>query len=45
VKMSRVVSLADDIALGAKTSAVRIEGPISGKGTLGVEIPTPSRWP
>ena len=39
VKMSRVVSLADDIALGAKTSAVRIEGPISGKGTLGVEIP------
>ncbi|MGH7441568.1 MAG: DNA translocase FtsK 4TM domain-containing protein, partial [bacterium] len=39
VKMSRVVSLADDIALGAKASAVRIEGPIPGKGTLGVEIP------
>lgn len=39
VKMSRVVSLADDIALGAKVSAVRIEGPIPGKGTLGVEIP------
>jgi len=39
VKMSRVVSLADDIALGVKTSVVRIEGPIPGKGTLGVEIP------
>jgi S-DNA-T family DNA segregation ATPase FtsK/SpoIIIE len=39
VKMSRVVSLADDIALGAKTSVVRIEGPIPGKGTLGIEIP------
>ncbi len=39
VKMSRVVSLADDIALGAKASSVRIEGPIPGKGTLGIEIP------
>jgi len=39
VKMSRVVSLADDIALGAKASVVRIEGPIPGKGTLGIEIP------
>jgi S-DNA-T family DNA segregation ATPase FtsK/SpoIIIE len=39
VKMSRVVTLADDIALGAKVSSVRIEGPIPGKGTLGIEIP------
>ncbi|MES2201952.1 MAG: DNA translocase FtsK 4TM domain-containing protein [candidate division FCPU426 bacterium] len=39
VKMSRVVTLSDDIALSAKVSAVRIEGPISGKGTLGIEIP------
>ena len=39
VKMSRVVSLADDIALGAKTGVVRIEGPIPGKGRLGIEIP------
>jgi S-DNA-T family DNA segregation ATPase FtsK/SpoIIIE len=45
VKMSRVVSLADDIALGAKTSAVRIEGPIPGKGTLGVEIPNAKAVP
>jgi DNA segregation ATPase FtsK/SpoIIIE-like protein len=45
VKMSRVVSLADDIALGAKASAVRIEGPISGKGTLGVEIPNAKSVP
>lgn len=39
VKMSRVVTLADDIALSAKVSSVRIEGPIPGKGTLGIEIP------
>jgi S-DNA-T family DNA segregation ATPase FtsK/SpoIIIE len=39
VKMSRVVSLSDDIALGAKAGVVRIEGPIPGKGTLGIEIP------
>ncbi len=45
VKMSRVVSLADDIALGAKASAVRIEGPIPGKGTLGVEIPNSKSVP
>jgi S-DNA-T family DNA segregation ATPase FtsK/SpoIIIE len=45
VKMSRVVSLADDIALGAKTNAVRIEGPIPGKGTLGVEIPNAKAVP
>ncbi|HXB97363.1 MAG TPA: DNA translocase FtsK 4TM domain-containing protein, partial [bacterium] len=45
VKMSRVVSLADDIALGAKASAVRIEGPIPGKGTLGVEIPNAKSVP
>ena len=45
VKMSRVVSLADDIALGAKVSSVRIEGPIPGKGTLGVEIPNAKAVP
>ncbi len=39
VKMSRVVTLADDIALASKVASVRIEGPIQGKGTLGVEIP------
>ena len=39
IKMNRVVTLADDIALGAKVSSVRIEGPIHGKGTLGLEIP------
>jgi S-DNA-T family DNA segregation ATPase FtsK/SpoIIIE len=33
VKMSRVVTLADDIALAAKVGNVRIEGPIQGKGT------------
>jgi S-DNA-T family DNA segregation ATPase FtsK/SpoIIIE len=45
VKMARVVTLADDIALAAKVGNVRIEGPIQGKGTLGVEIPNAKSHP
>lgn len=45
VKMSRVVTLADDIALASKVSSVRIEGPIPGKGTLGIEIPNAKAIP
>ncbi len=39
VKMSRVTSLTEDIARGVKVGSVRIEGPIPGKGTLGIEVP------
>jgi len=45
VKMARVVNLADDIALASKVGSVRIEGPIQGRGTLGVEIPNPKSYP
>jgi S-DNA-T family DNA segregation ATPase FtsK/SpoIIIE len=45
VKMARVVNLADDIALATKVGSVRIEGPLPGKGTLGVEIPNAKSQP
>ena len=39
VKVSRITSLADDIALNLAAMSVRIEAPIPGKSALGVEIP------
>ncbi len=43
VKISRIVSLAEDIALGLKAPSVRIVGSIPGKAALGIEIPNPTR--
>ena len=39
VKVSRITSLADDIALNLAAMTVRIEAPIPGKAAVGVEIP------
>lgn len=39
VKVSRIVSLADDIALSLAASQVRIEAPIPGKSAVGIEVP------
>ncbi|MBI3038830.1 DNA translocase FtsK, partial [bacterium] len=39
VKVSRITSLVDDIALALSAQAVRIEAPIPGKPALGIEIP------
>lgn len=39
VKVSRIVSLADDIALSMAASDVRIEAPIPGKAAIGIEVP------
>ena len=39
VKVSRITSLADDIALNLAARSVRIEAPIPGKAAVGVEIP------
>ena len=39
IKISRVVNLADDLALALKTSGVRIVGPIPGRGTVAIETP------
>lgn len=38
VKINRVVSLSDDLALGLKARSVRI-APIPGKATIGIEVP------
>lgn len=39
VKVARIVSLSDDIALTLATPNVRIETPIPGKQAIGIEIP------
>ena len=39
VKVSRITSLADDIAMHLAAMSVRIEAPIPGKAAVGVEIP------
>jgi S-DNA-T family DNA segregation ATPase FtsK/SpoIIIE len=41
IKVSQVVNLADDLALSMKAAAVRIVGPIPGRGTVAVEVPNP----
>ena len=43
VKISRIVSLENDLAMGLKTESVRIVGSIPGKAALGIEIPNPIR--
>lgn len=39
IKVSRIVSLADDIALSLAAQGVRIEAPIPGKAAVGIEVP------
>ncbi len=39
VKLQKIVSLSDDIALTMKAQSARIVAPIPGKGRVGVEIP------
>lgn len=39
VKVSKIVNLADDIALNMAVAGVRIEAPIPGKAAVGIELP------
>ncbi|MFC1521316.1 DNA translocase FtsK [Elusimicrobiota bacterium] len=39
VKTSEISTLANDIALALKVAAVRVLGPIAGKGVIGLEVP------
>lgn len=39
VKVSRIVSLADDIKLNLAAADIRIEAPIPGKSAVGIEVP------
>ncbi len=43
IKINKIVSLADDLALGLKAESVRIVGSIPGKAALGIEIPNRER--
>lgn len=39
VKISRIASLTDDLALALAATSVRIEAPIPGKSAVGIEVP------
>lgn len=39
IKLSRIVNLADDLALAMAAPDIRIEAPIPGKAALGIEVP------
>jgi hypothetical protein len=43
VKLSRIVSLSDNIALSLSAPGVRIEAPIPGRSAVGIEIPNEER--
>jgi len=43
VKISKVSSLADDLALNLRASNIRIVAPIPGKSAIGIEIPNNKR--
>jgi S-DNA-T family DNA segregation ATPase FtsK/SpoIIIE len=41
VKVSRIKTLADDLALALEARTLRVEAPIPGKGLVGIEVPNP----
>ena len=43
VKVSRIVNLADDLALGMKAISIRIVAPVPGKDVVGIEVPNATR--
>lgn len=43
VRVSRIANLSDDIALALKAVAVRIQAPVPGTDTVGIEIPNAMR--
>lgn len=45
IKVSKIVGLSDDIAMGLAATGVRIEAPIPGKGAVGIEIPNKETSP
>jgi S-DNA-T family DNA segregation ATPase FtsK/SpoIIIE len=42
VKIQKIATLSDDLALALKSASVRVIAPIPGKGRVGVEVPNPS---
>ncbi|EUJ29749.1 FtsK/SpoIIIE family protein [Listeria grayi FSL F6-1183] len=45
VKVSKITNLSDDIKLNLAAKDIRIEAPIPGKSTVGIEIPNPQSRP
>lgn len=45
VKVSKIVNLQDDIALGLAANGVRMEAPIPGKAAIGIEVPNEKQSP
>ncbi|MBI4583813.1 MAG: DNA translocase FtsK 4TM domain-containing protein [Planctomycetes bacterium] len=43
IKVHKIVSLADDLAMALKARSIRIVAPIPGKSTVGVEVPNRHR--
>jgi hypothetical protein len=43
IKVHKIVSLADDLAMALKAESIRIVAPIPGKNTVGVEVPNKVR--
>ena len=43
VRISRITSLADDIAMRLAAKSVRIEAPIPGKSAIGIEVPNEAK--
>lgn len=39
IKVSKILNLADDLALSLATSGIRIQAPIPGKAAVGIEVP------
>ena len=44
VKVSKIVGLADDLALVMKAKSIRIQAPIPGKAVVGIEVPNPEPY-
>lgn len=45
VKVSKIVNLQDDLALGLAASGIRMEAPIPGKAAIGIEVPNKKQSP
>ncbi len=43
IKVHKIVSLADDLAMALKAESIRIVAPIPGKATVGIEVPNRTR--
>lgn len=45
IKVSKIVNLSDDIALGLAAGGIRMEAPIPGKSAIGIEVPNKKQTP